>query len=186
MDPVITLPYSEWVVADRLLKMLPPREGYSICAPLSRQEKGFDLVIAQRWTDRTTAVTVQVKFSRIYLQPESRGCKFATWFNTFEPAPQADLFAIASLYPSNEGRQRGAKTSWWQPLILLFTYPEMSSFTASVRTRTGKRDKMFGFGFSSPEQVFQLRGDQDRQRLDFTRYVLGNRIEIIKERLRAA
>lgn len=120
MDPVVTLPYSEGVVADRLSKLLPSREGYSICAPLSRQGKRFDLVVAKRQITQTTAVTVQVKFSRVYPQPESRGCKFATWFNTFEPAPQADLLAIASLYPANEKRQRGLE-AWWQPLVLLFT-----------------------------------------------------------------
>jgi hypothetical protein len=43
MDLVIMLPYS--AVAHRLVALLPSRDGYSICAPLSRQEKGFDLVI---------------------------------------------------------------------------------------------------------------------------------------------
>jgi hypothetical protein len=105
---------------------------------------------------------------------------------TFEPPREADLFAMASLYPVSEGRQRGAEESWWQPLILLFTCSEMTNFIASVKMRTGKRDKMFGFGFSSPAQVFQLRGDQERRRLDFTQHVLENCIVKLTDRLSAA
>jgi hypothetical protein len=48
MDPIIALPYSEWVVAQQLTKSFPVREGYSVFAPLSRQEKGVDLVLVQR------------------------------------------------------------------------------------------------------------------------------------------
>jgi len=45
MEPILTLPYSEWLVAEKLMRLLPPKEGYSVYAPLSRQEKGVDLLV---------------------------------------------------------------------------------------------------------------------------------------------
>ena len=48
MEPIITLPYSEWLVAEHLMKTFPIREGYSLYAPLSRQEKGVDLILSRR------------------------------------------------------------------------------------------------------------------------------------------
>jgi hypothetical protein len=78
MDPIITLPYSEWVVAQQLTKSFPVREGYSVFAPLSRQEKGVDLVLVQRQRGATRAASIQVKFSRTYDQPQSRRHKFET------------------------------------------------------------------------------------------------------------
>lgn len=186
MEPVVTLPYHEWIVAEELTRRLPAATGYSVCVPLSRQQKGFDLVVALRREDRTSAATIQVKFSRVYEQPASVGLRFGTWFNTFDPPLEADFFALASLYPTSEGRHRGARESWWRPLILLFTQLEMAQFMASVKTRRGTRDKMFGFGFSSPEQVVQLRGDQERLRTDFTAHVLERRLQVLADHLRAA
>ena len=108
MDPIITLPYSEWVIAQQLVKSFPVREGYSVFAPLSRQEKGVDLVLVQRRRGPTRAASIQVKFSRTYDKPPSRGYKFATSFNNFTAPEQADFFALLSLYPTNEGSHRGA------------------------------------------------------------------------------
>ena len=185
MDPIITLPYSEWVIAQQLVKSFPVREGYSVFAPLFRQEKGVDLVLVQRRRGPTRAASIQVKFSRTYDKPPSRGYKFATWFNNFTAPEQADFFALLSLYPTNEGSHRGAASSWWTPLILLFTYKEMCDFLASVKTVRGTRDKMFGFGFSSPERVVQVRGDQQRQARDFTDHILKHRVPMVRDFLDA-
>ena len=53
MEPIVTLPYSEWLVAEQLMKQLPARQGYSVYAPLSRQEKGVDLLVTRRATGKT-------------------------------------------------------------------------------------------------------------------------------------
>ena len=57
MEPILTLPYSEWLVAEQLMKALPASQGYSVYAPLSRQEKGVDLLLARRSNGVTRAVT---------------------------------------------------------------------------------------------------------------------------------
>ncbi len=68
MEPVFTLPYPEFCVAQRLHKLFPTAEGYSLFVPLSRQEKGVDLMLAHRG-GRTRAVTIQIKSSRTYSSP---------------------------------------------------------------------------------------------------------------------
>jgi hypothetical protein len=48
MEPIFSLPYSEFCVAQQLARLLPAAEGYSLYAPVSRQQKGVDLLIARR------------------------------------------------------------------------------------------------------------------------------------------
>jgi hypothetical protein len=48
MDPVFTLQYPEFIVAQRLASLLPATQGFSLYVPLSRQEKGVDLIVARR------------------------------------------------------------------------------------------------------------------------------------------
>ena len=139
----------------------------------------------QRQRGATRAASIQVKFSRTYDQPQSRRHKFETWFNNFTAPEQADFFALLSLYPTNEGSHHGGPSSWWTPLILLFTYKEMCDFLASVKTVSGTRDKTFGFGFSTPERVVQVRGDQQRQARDFTDHLLKYRVQMVRDFLNA-
>lgn len=64
---------------------------------------------------------------------------------------------------SERGRQRRRLRTdrfhhhWWSPVILLFTSKEMRSFVASVKTVGARPDKMFGFGYSGPDHVIQIR-----------------------------
>ena len=44
---------------------------------------------------------------------------------------------------------------------------------------------MFGFGFSLPERVVQVRGDQQRQARDFTNYLLKYRVQMVRDFLGA-
>ena len=50
-------------------------------------------------------------------------------------------------------------------------------------TVKGTPDKMFGFGFDSPNQIFQTRGDKDRKYKDYSDFLLDNRIDEIKKYL---
>jgi hypothetical protein len=70
MEPVFTLQWPEFVVAERLRKLLPAKNGYSVLIPLSRQEKGIDLVLLRRnKSGQSFVITIQVKASRTYLPP---------------------------------------------------------------------------------------------------------------------
>jgi len=78
MEPIFTLPYSEYVVAQRLATVLHSAQGFSLHAPLSRQEKGVDLVVTLRTGGLTRAATLQVKASRTYSRPRPHPARHTT------------------------------------------------------------------------------------------------------------
>ncbi len=184
MEPVFTLPYSEWAVAQRLASLLPAPQGFSLPPPLSRQEKGVDLVVTCRKGRVTRAASLQVKASRTYSRPapseRTKDHAFDPFFNRFPLPDQADFVALVAMYPTEVARQSRAKASWWAPVILLFTHAEMHDFLASVRTRDGRPDRMFGFGFDSEAEVFQTRGDQQRRHKSFTEYLVASKIGVLR------
>lgn len=68
MEPVFTLQWPEFVIAQRLQSLLPRKDGYSVLVPLSRQEKGIDLAMLHRTgTGTSVTTTIQVKAPRTYL-----------------------------------------------------------------------------------------------------------------------
>src|SRR5215813_5905457 len=104
MEPILTLPYSEWLVAEHLMRSFPAREGYSVYAPLSRQEKGVDLLLTRRFGTITRAAALQVKYSRAYEARQGAPFRFVAWFRSFPVSDRADFFVLASLYPNVTGR----------------------------------------------------------------------------------
>ena len=94
MEPVFSLPYSEFCVAQQIANRLPASQGYSIYVPISRQQPGVDLILARRRCRPRSRGAIQVKSSRTYSRPSGhRGYRFYTWYNTFDCPPQADFVA---------------------------------------------------------------------------------------------
>lgn len=185
MEPVFSLPYSEFCVAQRLSRLFPARLGYSLHAPLSRQEPGVDLLLSRRKAGRTTVASIQVKSSRTYSRDKvgaraRRPYRYDTWFNNFECPKEADFFCLVALYPAVDAAQKRELGTWWSPLILLFTQKEMRQLLKSVKTVSGTPDRMFGFGFDSPDHVFQTRGDAKRRNRDFSEVLLSNRTALLR------
>jgi len=195
MEAMFTLPYAEFCVAQQLNRLLPPKRGYSVFVPTSRQEPGVDLVLARRAGGRTRVATIQVKASRTYNPRPAvkartdgyvtkRSFRYYTWFNTFPCPPQADFFALIALYPARDTQERRELGGWWVPQILLFTQIEMRRFLTRVRTVSGQTDRMFGFGFDEPRHVYQTRGDRYRRGRDYSTYVLERRLGVLRTFLR--
>jgi hypothetical protein len=187
MNPIFTLPYAEFCVAQQLSGFLPRSKGYSVFAPVSREETGVDLLITRRGRHKSLSATIQVKSSRTYQQKaqnSKRRFSYRTWFNNFDCPAQADFFCLVALYPSLDLREYRERRSWWHPVILLFSQQEMRRFLRSVKTVGGTPHKMFGFGFDAPTQVFQTRGDRRRRFLEFSTYLLPRRVRRLKEFLR--
>lgn len=88
-------------------------------------------------------------------------------------------------YPAVDAAQKRELGTWWSPLILVFTQQEMRAFLKKVRTVAGTPDRMFGFGFDSPDQVFQTRGDSRRRFRDHSEHLLCARVALIRKRLSA-
>jgi hypothetical protein len=186
MDPVFTIPYPEYAVASQLSHHLPNSQGYTIFVPASRQQKGVDLLVTYRSNRVIRAMSIQIKSSRTYSQktPGVRTRKpfrYQTWYNNFEAPPEADFIFLIALYPNDERDRSRALETWWSQVVLVFTHEEMVGFLASVKTLTGTRDKMFGFGFDTPKCIRQTRGDQHQRYEDFTDHLLSRRVHELKQ-----
>jgi len=181
MEPILTLPYSEWLVAEQLMKALPASQGYSVFAPLSRQEKGVDLLLSRRLRGVTRTAALQIKYSRAYEQRPNAQFQFVIWFRAFPVSERADFFVLASLYPNVTGHGSGTRSSWWLPLMLLFRREEMITLLSSLRTRTSKPDRMFYFGFDTPDRIVLTRGAPEHR--DFSSFSLIARLPVLKQYL---
>ncbi len=184
MEPILTLPYSEWLVADQLMKALPASQGYSVFAPLSRQEKGVDLLLSRRLRGGVTrTASLQVKYSRAYEQPHKAKFRFVIWFRAFPVSERADFFVLASLYPNVTGHGGGTRSSWWLPLMLLFRREEIVDLLSSLRTRSGKRDRMFYFGFDKPDRIVLTRGAPEDLDFNFSSFSLAAGLPVLRRYL---
>lgn len=185
MEPVFSLPYPEFCVAQRLQSLFPSSAGYATYFPVSRQQPGVDLVLVRRRRSKTIAATIQVKSSRTYSRPTNSfrtatRFRYDTWFKTFSCSEQVDFFCLIALYPAIDAGQRREFGTWWAPQILLFSQLEMRRFLGRVRTVGGKRDRMFGFGFDDPCTVYQTRGERLRRFRDFSGHILDRRATRLK------
>lgn len=188
MDPVFTLPYAEYVVAEELAKLLPKKKGYSINAPLSRQQQGFDLLVHSN--DSGKVARIQIKSSRSYPgKPAKRKgtierFHYNLWFNNFElQRNTADFYVLLGVF-SKSGLDKGLrKKKWYAHTMLMFRDSEMRNFLREIRTKTGKRDRFFAFSFDadSPE-VFLTRGTSSPK--PFRKFLLARRLDDLKKFLR--
>lgn len=188
MDPVFTLQWPEFLLANQLQTLLPKKEGYSVFVPVSRQEKAVDLAILRKRGGSHKTITIQIKSSRTHLPqpPKRQGTKryrFYTWFNRFDPPDDADFFILFGMYAPDAGRTKRVSAAWYCNCSLLFTKEEMKQLMKSCLTVGGTPDRMFGFGFDSTKAVYLTRGDMKRQHKDYAEYVLEKRISIIQKSL---
>lgn len=189
MDPIFTLPYSEYAVVDRFARQLPKKQGFSIYVPTSRQEKGVDFLIHNSRTNKS--LRFQVKSSRSYVNDdkgslEKGNLKYTLWFNNFRKRyleGEAEYYILFGLYPEYSiDTYIAAKKSFWSPIILCFPDMEMKTLLDSVLTKKERKpDRFFYIGFNSPSHVFGTRGFSSR--LDLSGYLLDKQIPSIITKL---
>ena len=184
MEPILTLPYSEWLVAEVLMRAFPSREGYSVYAPLSRQEKEVDLLLTHRARGTSRAAALQIKYSRAYEQGPRAPFRFVMWFRSFPVGDRADFFVLAGLYPNIVGSGASKRESSWLRLLLILGRQEMAELVGNLRTRSGNPDRMFYLAFDAPDRVTLTRGAADHR--DFTSFAFANRISLLRNFLGAA
>jgi hypothetical protein len=189
MDPVFTLQWPEFILANRLQKLLPKKDGYSILIPTSRQEKGIDLAVLKKNSGQNRVATIQIKASRTYFgkPPKHENTKrfaFYTWFNRFDVPEEADFILLFGMYAPDTGQTKRVTARWYRDCTLLFTKDEMKQLMKNCLTVGGRPDKMFGFGFNDPSGIFQTRGDKDRSLKPFSDFLLDKRIKLIQDVLK--
>ena len=187
MDPVFTLQWPEFLLAEQLQATFPKAKNFSVLIPTSRQEKGIDLALVHKRPNAASRVAlIQVKASRTYTpkppkRETTRHYKFHTWFNTFDPSDQADFFLLIGMYAPDFARTKFITKEWYKDITLLFTYSEMKDFLENCKTVRGDKDGKFGFGFNDESKIEQTRGDQRREYRDYTSHLLINRISDIEK-----
>jgi hypothetical protein len=192
MDPVFTIPYPEYVVAGEPSKLLPKAKGYSVNVPLSRQQKGFDLLVYSFGSRK--AATIQIKSSRAYPQhPPKREStrthfRYGLWFNNFKHEEgAADFYILFGLYPLPSSpdkplNRRRKPSEWADWKILCFSDSEMKGFLASVSSKSGKSDRFFGFGFNEKSsEIILTRGGEAEH---FEQFLLKNKIHELERFLK--
>ena len=68
--------------------------------------------------------------------------------------------------------------------MLAFTNEEMTQFMSEVKQKKdpSKDDKMFGFGFDNPNNIYQTRGYLEERSM--SKYLIENRISEIENSFR--
>ena len=190
MDPIISLPFSENIVVNELEKTFSKKEGYSILIPSTRQQKGFDIVVFNKKSNK--CITIQIKGSRTYTSsPPKRETtsryKNYTWFNKFKIDEElSDYYILVGLFivsPELDKKSRRIKKSnWYDFFLLLLSYKEMVEFLGNLtQKRNDKPDTSFGFGFNDKKRIALTRGAKEH--IDFSDNIFSNRVEELKQRL---
>ena len=176
MEPVFTLQYAEWVVAEELKKCF---KNMSIFIPLSRQEKGIDLMLYNFNNDENKVLTFQIKSSRTYIDKTKKEFYGHLLFNQFKVYDNADWFILCGIYPSPENSEMSPRNFKWQHILLALTKDEMKTFLNNVRTKKeNKVDTKFQLSFDLDRNIFQTRGCSKHTNLN--NFLFKNRIKDIK------
>lgn len=183
MEPVFTMQYGEYAVAEILSKKI---KGASVFIPVSAQEKGIDMLLYKYTPNGNKTLTVQVKMSRSY--SDMSGFNHYLWFNRFIPQTNANLFVFVGIFPTyqlgyNSKSTDLKKGKQWDEIFIVFTYDEMVEFIENVRLKKNpdKYDGKFGFGFNDKNNIYITRGRPTIE--EISDKLLQNRIELIKSML---
>lgn len=179
MEPIFTMQYGEFAVADYLSKKI---KDASVFIPASSQEKGIDLLLYRHNNGCNTTNTIQVKMSRTYYsEKQDAAYPYYLWFNRFPVQENANWYTLVGIYakrPNDANAKAG--NICWDTIMLAFTNKEMSKFMAEVKQKkdTTKDDKMFGFGFDDSKRIYQTRGYAEQR--DMTPFLIEKRVEDIR------
>ena len=185
--------YGEYIVSDELLKTLNKGnekfKEFSIFAPLSRQEKGIDLILYKKGSNRVA--TIQVKASRSYLeQRKKKENSNSLWLNNFkiDDEVRADFYFIVGNYLKTNTEALLIKKGLpitaidYSSIILVYTYEEMLEELKSITKKTkDEPDKFFSYRFRTEDDIELNRGfnskiSNDRSR---TNHLLKNKFTVI-------
>ncbi len=180
MQPIFTMQYGEFAVADYLSKKI---KGVSVFIPASAQEKGIDLLLYRHDHGCNKSNTIQVKMSRTYYsEKETSDFPYYLWFNRYTVQENANWYILVGIYAkhSDDELNAKAKSTRWDTIMLAFTNKEMRLFMSEVKQKKDptKDDKMFGFGFNSNKTIYQTRGYFENR--DMSQYLIENRLDEIR------
>lgn len=158
MQPIFTLQYCEYMVAQELSK------GASVFIPLSAQEKGIDMVIYNKFKSKSNKFkTIQVKSARDFIETDKdkldkkKVFHHNSLFNKITVQRNADWYILIVMYPK-ENKFVKAKNTKWLPMLLAFKNKEIDSLMKKLRCKNGKLDTKFVIGFDDANDIYMTRG----------------------------
>ena len=160
------------------------KDGYSICIPLSRQQKGFDLVVLNSKTGKSARI--QVKSSTSYKHTRDEKCGF--WFNNFIDKVDPTISDFYVLFGLHEGNVAGKKLNkvraekWWKREFLLFSATEMKELLKELKTKSGTRERFFSIVYDHGNNKLYSERGFDKE-YDFTKYTFEENIISLKKYL---
>lgn len=190
MEPIISLPYSEYETIIQIHRHFKKNDGFAVCVPVSRQQKGIDFIVLN--TANGKVLRFQVKGSRPYVSSSSDQKKYAAfkytfWFNNFYDRYKsgvADVYVLFGLYPVYDVKKNiKSHTKFWESFVLAFTDAEMGQFLDSIRTKDGRsHDRFFYVSLNDLTEVIVTRGRLDRPNI--SHHLLTNRVPELLRQLR--
>jgi len=186
MDPIFTLPYSEYAAISAFSKIFTKKK-YAILVPSSRQQAGIDFAVMKGGTQRV--LRVQVKSSRAYEHVDTATSKnknhkprMTLWFGNFRKRYRpgmADLYLLLGVYPAYSLLKPVSRAAW-KTILLVIGDREMGRILRSLQTPTGQDERFFYVGFDPPErgsvdEVTLTRGAGARRKVSWSRFLLDNR-----------
>jgi hypothetical protein len=182
METIFHLPFAEFEAISQFGKALQKKHGFGLFIPVSRQQQGIDFLVLNNHSRRT--LRVQVKSSRVYAWDTPPYNRF--WYNNFATRYRkgvADLYAFTALYPVYEtGHHVRERRRFWRTSVLVFTDSEMGRLLLKIRSKSGKVDRFFQFGFDVETEIKITRGKLAGR--DLTHHLLGNRVEMLTKMLK--
>lgn len=176
-----TIPFPEYDIANILQKEFQKKDNFSVAIPLSRQQKFYDLLLINGKSKKS--LTIQVKSSRTWPATKNSEFHFYSWLNYFEIKDNySDFYFIYMTYPALDKDLRpGAK---WERKILVFNQKEMVKVLNNVKTKAGKQERFFSFGFNaSDSKIYGVRGFSHLKKQDFAKNLIENKLPELRKKL---
>jgi hypothetical protein len=178
MEPIISLPYSEFATVNHLRDYFPKKK-FAILIPDSRQQKNIDCAILN--INNKQLLTLQIKSSRVYNWEEDKP-SLRPWYTNFRERYRpraADMYLFFSVYPTYTPGSKVDDQGLWKYLILAFWDKEMPDLL--------KKDTFIQFGFdvigtAPPKRIKCTRGGLRGR--DVTYALLDHRIAAMLRYLR--
>jgi len=176
-----SIPFPEYDIANIIQKKFPKKDNFSVAIPVSRQQKFYDLLLINGATKKS--VTIQVKSSRTWPGTKSGEYQFYSWLNYFDIKDNySDFYFIYMTYPVLDKDLR--PSAKWERKILVFNQKEMAKILNNVKTKTGKQEKFFSFGFNAfDDKIHGARGFSHLKNQEFSKNLLENKILELRKKL---
>ena len=178
-----TIQFPEYDIANKLKEEFSQKDNFSVAIPLSRQQKYYDLLLVNGAKNKF--VTIQVKSSRTYLGREKDIFDYYSWFNRFDIKDNySDFYFLYMTYPFFD--KNGKPRAKWNTKILVFNQKEMKQILDQVKTKSGKPDLFFSFGFNQDKdsKIYGQRGFSSQKDKDYSANLLENRITELRTKFK--